>query len=653
MRLRLPGDRRSRVAIAMAAVCVSALVGTWFVFRSIDAERERLAADGRVIVESERCVAPNATGVTLWLPATPAVDVEPFAGNVYAATAGGLVVFDAQGKALRRYTSLDGLPENSLTCLERFGGKLYIGTTGSGMLEFDGESFTRYRFVQPAASKVSALHEADGRLLVGTFDAGVYEFDGTTFTRQFQGDFGDACRQVTSIATDASRMYVGTFDAGLFVWKEGQSIRFRSDEGMPSNRITGIAFRDGACLVATDLGVVDVSNAGAVSLIAKVPNATGVAVRGEETWVSSLTAGLRAATDVPATVVPIADRQAAPSGAVAPFGATASSALGLKVEDGVLWAMTDRGLLASVATDGAARFETFALPDGLGGLSASHVAALAVDGRGRVWAGMFDGGIDVLDADSGERLERLQDGNVREVNALAVESGSDIVWVASSRGVVQFDGGRKAKSIGPDQGVAGNSATALAVGIGPTGRGVAVATNAGVTFADGAVAKTVTAFHGLPNNHVYAVASLRGRTYAGTLGGLAEIEGLKVGQTYSVSNSRLPHNWVNALASFEGQLFVGTYGGGVASLMPSGEIVVHEDTAKTDVNPGAMAVVGRRLYVGTLAAGALVYDIDADRWTRLGAVLGSANVTAIASNDRYVFFGTDCGIARIERSALT
>ena len=87
--------------------------------------------------------------------------------------------------------------------------------------------------------------------------------------------------------------------------------------------------------------------------------------------------------------------------------------------------------------------------------------------------------------------------------------------------------------------------------------------------------------------------------------------------------------------------------------MPSGEVVVYDETEKTDVNPGAMAVVGRRLYVGTLASGALVLDIDSGRWTRLGAVLGSANVTAIAANDRYVYFGTDSGIARIERSALS
>ncbi|MBK6313360.1 MAG: hypothetical protein IPF53_03340 [Blastocatellia bacterium] len=649
---RLPGDRRSLVAIALTAVCLGALSATWLSFRSIDAERLRLADLDRIIVESDRCVPPNATGVTLWLPATPAVDVEPYAGRVYAATSGGLLEYDEQGALLRRYSSLDGLPENAVTCLERFGGKLYVGTSKSGLLEFDGEGFTRYRFVQPSAASVSALRAGDGRLFVGTFDAGVFEFDGETFTRQFQRDLGDTCRQVTAIAEHDSRMYVGTFDSGLFVWREGRGVNLRTGDGLPSNRVTGLTVRDAATLVATDLGVVELSESGTLVPVDRTPNATGVAVRGGETWVSSLTSGVSTVSEQPTAMVPVADRSRGETNRTA-TRSVESPALGIKVEDGILWALSERGLLASISSEGPQRFETFATPDGVSGLSAGHVAALTIDGRGRVWAGMFDGGIDVLDAESGERHENLTDAGVREVNALARETGSDRVWVASSKGIVQFDDGRMSRRFGPDDGLAGSSATAIVANVGPTGAGIAVATNAGLTVTDGRVARTLTAFHGLPNNHAYAVAAIGTRLFVGTLGGLAEVEAMKVGRTFSVSNSRLPHNWVNAVASFEGRLFIGTYGGGVASLMPSGEIVVHDETEKTDVNPGAMAIVGRTLYVGTLSSGALVLDIDSGRWTRLGAILGSANVTAIAATDRYVFFGTDSGIARIERSALS
>ena len=77
-----------------------------------------------------------------------------------------------------------------------------------------------------------------------------------------------------------------------------------------------------------------------------------------------------------------------------------------------------------------------------------------------------------------------------------------------------------------------------------------------------------------------------------------------------------------------------------------------EPTAGLEVNPGAMAVVGNRLFVGTLRSGVWMLDFDSRRWTKVEAVLSSDNVTAIAANDRYVFLGTENGITRIERRRL-
>lgn len=655
MRLRLPGDRRSRLVAIVAALLVAALGAGWLWLRSIDAERARLADLDRVVVESERCVPPNATGVTLWLPAEPAVDVEPFAGNVYAATPGGLEVYDAQGTLVRRYTSLDGLPENDVTCLERFGGKLYVGTAHAGLLEFDGTGFTRYRFVRPEATHVSALRAAEGELLVGTFDAGLFEFDGAQFTRRYGRDLGDACRQVTAIDEHASRLYVGTFDAGLFVWQEGRAANLRTTDGMPSNRVTGLAFRAGTPLVATDLGVVEIGPAGAPSAIDRTPNATGLAVRGDQTWIASLTRGVAptGGDGAGGPLRPVASRSVPNPASSLGVGLPSSGSLGLKVEDGVLWALMEDGIYTSVASEGPVRFEVYARPDATSGVSAGHVAALAIDGRGRVWAGTFDSGLDVLDPETGNREDRVEDASVREVNAIVSDAGADRIWVAASGGIVQFDGGRRSKSFSQNEGLAGSSATAIASRVGGSETGLAVATNAGLTVLDGPTARTLTAFHGLPNNHAYAVAVAGGRLFVGTLGGLAEVETMRIGRTFTVSNSRLTHNWVNALAGFEGRLFIGTYGGGVSVLEPGGEIDVFDETAGTDVNPGAMAVIGRRLFVGTLSDGALSLDLDTGRWTRLGAVLGTANVTSFAANERYIFIGTDNGIVRVERSALS
>lgn len=654
MRLRFPPDRRSRVALASACLLLVAAVAAVVAYlRSVDRATDLAAEDGRVVVRAETLSAPNAVGVALWLSDEAPRDVEPFRGQVYAATAAGLAVYDERGALVRRYTTLDGLPENSLLCLERYADKLYLGTESSGLVAFDGTTFTRYTFERPAAARVTALRATDGGLLVGTFDAGLFEFDGATWTRRYQVALGDACRRVTAILDDGPRLYVGTYDAGLFAWREATARRLGEAEGLPSARVTGLALRNGTVVVATDLGVAALDGDAAKPLD-PTPNATGVAVRGADTWVASLSRGLSrvAAGAAPLPTRTVAEESGPASGAPVTSGLP-PSALGVKLEDGVLWALTPAGLFAATEGDGPARFERFDDPDARrSGLGAGHVAALCVDARGRVWAGLFDGGVDVLDPETGALVESVDDPALREINAIVPQPGSDRLWVASSRGVAAFDGARRTKLIGEADGLVGGNAAGVALGAGPSSNGVAVATNKGLSVVDGSVARSITAFNGLPNNHTYAVAVARGKTYVGTLGGLAEVDGLRVSRTFTVADSKLPHNWVDALASVDGRLFVGTYGGGVAELLPGGEVVPETATAGLEVNPGAMTVVGRRLYVGTLRSGLYALDLDTGRWTRVGAALSSTNVTAIAADARYLYVGTEHGITRVERTAL-
>jgi ligand-binding sensor domain-containing protein len=370
--------------------------------------------------------------------------------------------------------------------------------------------------------------------------------------------------------------------------------------------------------------------------------------------VSSLTRGLVVAdparSGAPATRAVSSRGGAPPSGLGAPIDAT--SVLGLKDEDGAVWAMADPGLFVAADPQGAARFERFGLPQPPSGLTAGHVSALALDAGGRLWVGLFDGGIDVLDTKTGRRLERVDDADLHEVNALLADTRRDRLWVASSKGLAVFDGGRRTRTLVGRDGLVGENVAAIAVSDDGSVE-LAAATNAGASLFGGPVARSLTAFHGLPNNHTYAVALLGDKTFVGTLGGLAEIQGLRVGRVFTASDSRLPHNWVSALAVADGKLFVGTYGGGVATLYPSGELVPAAATKGLNVNPGAMAVVDRRLCVGTLGAGAYLLDLDSGRWTRISAGLSSSSVTAVAADDTYVYFGTEHGITRVERAAIS
>lgn len=159
-----------------------------------------------------------------------------------------------------------------------------------------------------------------------------------------------------------------------------------------------------------------------------------------------------------------------------------------------------------------------------------------------------------------------------------------------------------------------------------------------------------TGVNGLPNNAVYTTLQIGKTLYAGTLGGLAEIESNRVIRTFKDSNSRLKTNWITALIQAHERIFIGTYGGGIFELLPSGEIRSFEnETGKYVVNPNAMFSDGKRLYSGTLA-GVKILDLQTQEWRTIKQILPSETVMTIMGDAENIYFGTTNGIARIEKS---
>jgi ligand-binding sensor domain-containing protein len=55
---------------------------------------------------------------------------------------------------------------------------------------------------------------------------------------------------------------------------------------------------------------------------------------------------------------------------------------------------------------------------------------------------------------------------------------------------------------------------------------------------------------------------------------------------------------------------------------------------------------------GTLAGGLLVYDRSSERWTEVRDGLPSANVTALAEHNGWIYVGTDNGLVRFSEGEL-
>jgi ligand-binding sensor domain-containing protein len=287
-------------------------------------------------------------------------------------------------------------------------------------------------------------------------------------------------------------------------------------------------------------------------------------------------------------------------------------------------------------------------------LTTNLISALSIDSQDRLWAGSFRNGIDVL-TPRGTLVSHIESESVREINFLTKDQKSETMLAGSSAGVLHFDPNlRPTERWTTNDGLLSNSVMQVARWNTDTDDSndalLACATSKGLSLGKHGKLRGVTTVQGLPSNSLYAVLVQAGKTYVGTLGGLAVLERGQVSRVFKDTNSKLTPNWVTALCGIGPRVFVGTYGGGVFELTVSGELrAVPAETARAVVNPNAMWSDGFRLYVGTLD-GALIFDLKSQAWTRVRSELPSRTVLSITGDEKYVYFGTTSGIARIERA---
>ncbi|MEK6324460.1 MAG: hypothetical protein AABN33_22700, partial [Acidobacteriota bacterium] len=613
--------------------------------------------------------------LTLYLNASEVRAAASFQGIRYLATSGGLIALDEGGNVKRRFTTLDGLPENDLTALAVFRDWLFAGTASAGLIAFDGQSFSGYHFTKPRATHVSVLVSTESELFIGTLDGGLFEYDGQRFSRRFNSATGADFSHVTALLPFESRLYIGTQDNGLYIWREAHIEHITENEGLPSPRVTALAmlpssfFEKGSVGVATDFGVVGINDNNEIKPISNRPNVTSLAVSAGRLWVGLFSGGIiDLSAEQPSARDAATKNRPSPS---EPVGLPASAPATVCVSEGKLWVLTREGAFARDERTTRPAFESVA--GSLVGervLTAGHITALASDGAGRMWVAYFDRGIDLIAPETSERLFHIEDDRVREINHLAFDRSEDRMLAATSRGLVVFGSGLKQTVMTREQGgllhdsvahvsFADTDSPLLAsTGGAPPltklrGRMMVLATAGGLTEVIGGRSRSITAFHGLASNHLYTSASLGSRLFVGSLAGLVELEGMRVVRSYKTSNSRLSHDWVNALAEANGTLYVGTNGGGVDALLPTGEwINFADELGKFEVNQNAMHYDDERLYVGTSDRGLLVYNTRDRRWTRISGGLASQSVTAITSDDRFLYIGTLNGLVRIEKRVV-
>lgn len=664
----LKSHRRRLIAISLL-IAGAILAAAWTIKRQAEREfeaaRESLEKQSLVAFEKETRRAFAGNEVKLIQSIRNTRGLARFNGSAFAATDGGLVEFEEDGKIKRRYTTLDGLPESDLTSISAFNSKLFIGSRSQGLIVFDGKRFERYRWTDRNAQAVTALLEDRGRLLIGAFAGGLLEFDGRLF-KEIKAE--QRLAGITRLVVDGSRLFVGTFADGLWINDSGRWSHFTIADGWPSNRIVGVVAEGDQLIVASDFGVTAAeinqllnsadSAQKRFQTIAILPELSSAIEFGGAVLLCKdngelfrLAPNTRDSNRIQLAPVPWKRPESLSSCQLTAFAKDNQSIgpLGetfwLTSDDG-LWRVSWPGEGLS-GTPKVSRFDE----QSSDALTSNVISALAFDDLGRLWAGSFRNGIDVV-APDGRSIAHLESETVREINALVWDEKSKRMLAATAQGLINFDGSFASRRIGAADGLLSDSILSAALIQNRDRAGLALATSRGLSLGESKQWRGLTAVQGLPSASVYSVISHREFIYAGTLGGLAQIAGGRVVRVFKDSNSKLTHNWVTALCETKGRLFVGTYGGGVFELTPAGEFASFaSEIGKQTINPNAMASDGERLYIGSLD-GAWVLDLRSQRWTRLKDELPSGVVLSVAADEKYVYFGTTSGIARVDKGYL-
>ena len=602
---------------------------------------------GRVPDPSEGGVPAGVSAAPFEWIRSPAVysDAVVFEGRFYLAGPSGVSVY-SDGRLLARYRVGQDLPAAPVMQLasgllsDAAGPVLYAATAGEGLLVVQGgresAGFEQVRADEAAYRDLTAvLPLRTGRVLLGTEQRGLLLYDGKRLS-PFHKEVND--QYVTALAGDEASLWIGTLGEGVLHWSGGSLNTFGEAEGLPDRQVLSLAVEGETAYVGTPLGVAEFRNGRYYRTLADGFFAKALLVAGGTLRVGTLDEGI---VEVP--LVTARGRGARPRQVA---GGSPLENVERLLDVGESYAVARDGLYVRDKGGGGwrAAFDREEAP-----LSDGNISALNFDSKGRLWVGYFDRGLDIVDL-AANQTTHVENQFVFCVNRIAHDAERRLTAVATANGLVTFDdAGRQQQVLRREDGLLSNHVTDVALGKGS----MTLATPAGLTFLGKGGARSLYAFHGLVNNHVYALGVSGERVLAGTLGGLSIVESEVVRESYTTANSALGHNWITAIVPVGPQWFVGTYGAGVLKLDSSGQWHEMLDaTASFEVNPNAMLASDTRVYAGTLDRGLYVYDRAPDRWTVVVEGLPSTNVTALALDDGYLYIGTDNGLVRVREERL-
>ncbi len=610
----------------------------WKVSRTLKSAEAGVAQAGVVAFRAISLDRPLPAGFESISSPAQFRDAALFRGRFYLCGPGGLLAYETNASLAARYRPGLELPPAPLAAMAAGPQNLWIATAGEGLLIFDGRRFTQIRSdAEPSRNLTTVLLLASGRVLLGTAKNGVLVWDGRTLGR-YHPALADL--EVTALAGSEADLWIGTIDRGVFRWHAGQLDHFSEGQGLPDPRVLSLAVQGNAAYAGTALGIAEFKDGRFTRVLAGGFFANALLARNESLEVGTLDEGV--------VTIPLAAQT--PRTRNISRQAELPGVERLLDLNGHTYALA-RGGFYQQSSEGGDFRKALDMPGAV--LADNNISALDVDRAGRLWAGYFDRGLDVLEAGF-EHATHIEDEHVFCINRIVHSDDGGLSAVATANGLVLFDASAHEKQVlGKAEGLIANQVSDVLLRGDSHSPSLTVATPAGITTIDASGTSSLYAFHGLVNNHVYALAAEGSRVLAGTLGGLSILDSGMVSASFTTANSRLKHNWITAIVRTGDDWFVGTYGAGVLKLDSAGQWSAFDDwSVPTVINPNALLATDRGAYAGTLGQGLAIYNRGSGRWTFHTAGLPSLNVTALARGNGYLYIGADNGLVRVAEKEL-
>jgi signal transduction histidine kinase/ligand-binding sensor domain-containing protein/CheY-like chemotaxis protein len=418
---------------------------------------------------------------------------------------------DLQQYGIDTWTSLDGLPQNSIQAIAQSPDLYMWFGTQEGLVRFDGVRFTVFSTANTPAFRHNDVQSLavtpDGSLWIATYKGGLIRYRAGQFEQVGdQLDLAETSTVTTVVLGPSGTLWVGTLDRGLFRWRDGRFDRYP----IPAEY--------------ADAGIIAVCEA---------PDGT--------LWVGTYQ-GL------------VYCRDARWTGLNLP-GGNAGAIWALHVDsDGTLWTEADHDLVAY--RDG--RFTRYSRPAGSGW---DYIHTITRDRTGTLWVGSYNGGLVRLSRDGSLAALTHETGLSGDAVRSIFEDTDGDLWVGTFHGGLNRLRDTPFVTHDVTTGLPTNHVRSVcrtrdgALWVGLDSEGLVRLGDRGI--------RQWTVADGLPASSVHAICQDHdGSLWLGTDRGVAHLQNDRI-QTYSTADG-LSHDGIRALlVDRQGALWIGTKGGGI------------------------------------------------------------------------------------------